>query len=259
MRWWHHFSIWFGKPCTCRATEPHWCIPMPVDWSWSCNTPFSNVMASVQFHVCIIFYCKLGENAALVFHIQKQNEKVLNVRDVRQWARQLKMWTKWRNLSSKTAVNLLAFWEFYLGHLRKFWETIWKCLDCHKICAPPVVWRAEGDCFGPRHHGLLLLVLQVGYSSLLTSDFKAFENYIVENPNITLYILKSAVVCVCCQFCESHHVVMWLLRYCTLFVQYRMQQYTVECIIQPVSYTVVVNNRNCIWCLILLFNHEFSV
>jgi hypothetical protein len=64
------------------------------------------------------------------------------------------------------------------------------------------------DCYGPRHHELLLLVLQVGYSSLLISDFKAVEVDIVENPYFALCILKYAVICLCCQFCSSYHVVM---------------------------------------------------
>jgi len=144
------FQQWFGKPSPHRATEPYWSIPMPVDRSWFCNTPFTNIMASMQSHVCIRFCCKRGKIAAMVFHIQKQHEKMLSVRDVHQWARQLKIGPS-EGTCPKKQNNHYLWTCRHFGNSRESESA----LDCHKIHALHVVWGAEGDCIGPRHSGLL--------------------------------------------------------------------------------------------------------
>ena len=52
--------------------------------------------------------------------------QMLNAWDVHQQAKQMKMWIKWRPLSSKTEewlpMKLLTCWELHLGHFRPFWK-----------------------------------------------------------------------------------------------------------------------------------------
>jgi len=73
-----------------------------------------------------------GRTTSWVFlQVQKWHDlpllQMLNAWYIQQQAKQMKMWIKWRPLSSKTEewppMKLLTFWELYLGHFRPFWKT----------------------------------------------------------------------------------------------------------------------------------------
>jgi hypothetical protein len=135
MRWWHYFSS--DSEIQVHAEKLNLIEAFPC---WWIGHGFATPPSPVLWPLCsyIGFCCKRGKNAAMVFHFQKQHEKVLNVRDVYQWARQLKMWTEWRNLSLKqNNHNLWSCWHF--GNfiwVREFWETVRKCIGLPQNLCP---------------------------------------------------------------------------------------------------------------------------
>ena len=69
--------------------------------------------------------------------------------DIRQWAKQTKMFIEWRNLSSdkeeSLSMKLLTCSEVHLGQFRAFWVSIWTLVKKLPICAPFTERGAEGQ------------------------------------------------------------------------------------------------------------------
>jgi hypothetical protein len=68
---------------------------------------------------------------------------MINAWYIHRYAKQMKLWTKQRNLSAETEetlpTKLLTCWKFYWGQFRVFWKTKWTRLQMS------AEWQAEGE------------------------------------------------------------------------------------------------------------------
>ena len=108
-------------------------------WFWS-NALLKYKGVLFYQHVCIKSCFKLGKNVSFLNGFSTQNWHDL-CRSCQMFKKSINSKTDkkkmWGNLSSKGEESLsmkwLICWEFHLGHVKSFWQTIWICHISKKL------------------------------------------------------------------------------------------------------------------------------